>query len=177
MHWARWGDPAAEAPLPEAARGLVELAFGPAEEHPTVPLAGVRVPESALGEDLLDGLRGLVGADHVHTDHETRVRHTRGKSTTDLLRMRAGDGSDAPDVVVRPADHDQVAALVAWCRSAAVRRSSAGSPPCATGSSGSSRWIWPGSTGCSRSTRSPGQPCSRPASSAHAPRSCSPSTG
>ena len=115
MHWARWGDPAAEAPLPEAARGLVELAFGPAEEHPTVPLAEVRVPEPALGDDLLDALRGLVGADHVHTDHETRVRHTRGKSTTDLLRMRAGDGSDAPDVVVRPADHDQVAALVAWC--------------------------------------------------------------
>ena len=34
----------------------------------------------------------------MHTDHETRVRHTRGKSTPDLLRMRAGDGSDAPDV-------------------------------------------------------------------------------
>src|SRR6478735_5798754 len=115
MHWARWGDPAAEAPLPEAARGLVELAFGPAEEHPTVPLAEVRVPEPTLGDDLLDALRGLIGAEHVHADHETRVRHTRGKSTTDLLRMRAGDGADAPDVVVRPADHDQVAALVAWC--------------------------------------------------------------
>ena len=39
MHWARWGDPAEAAPLPEAARGLVELAFGPAVEHPTTPLA------------------------------------------------------------------------------------------------------------------------------------------
>src|SRR6188472_4158813 len=104
MHWSRWGDPAAEAPLPEAARGLVALAFRPTEERPTVPLAGVRVPKPALAEELLDALRGLVGADHVHTDHETRLRHTLGKSTTDLLRMRAGDGSDAPDVVVRPAD-------------------------------------------------------------------------
>ena len=26
---ARWGDPAAAAPLPETARGLVEMAFGP----------------------------------------------------------------------------------------------------------------------------------------------------
>ena len=51
----------------------------------------------------------------MRTDHETRVRHTRGKSTPDLLRMRAGDGSDAPDAVVRPADHEQVAAVVGWC--------------------------------------------------------------
>jgi len=115
MHWARWGDPAAEAPLPETARGLVELAFGPAEEHPTVPLAEVRLPEPGLGDDRLAELRDLLGAAHVHTDQESRVRHTRGKSTTDLLRMRAGDGSDAPDVVVRPAGHDEVAALVAWC--------------------------------------------------------------
>jgi alkyldihydroxyacetonephosphate synthase len=114
MHWARWGDPAEAGPLPDAARSLVELAFGPAVEQPTVPLADVRLPpalEAALAAELAD----LVGADHVHTDHETRVRHTRGRSTTDLLRMRAGDGSDAPDAVVRPADHDEVAAVVAWC--------------------------------------------------------------
>ncbi|QWZ10711.1 FAD-binding oxidoreductase [Nocardioides panacis] len=115
MHWARWGDPDQAAALPEAARGLVELAFGPAEERPTTPLAEVRVPEPALAADLLAGLRDLVGADHVHIDHETRVRHTRGKSTSDLLRMRAGDGSDAPDAVVRPAGHDEVQALVGWC--------------------------------------------------------------
>jgi alkyldihydroxyacetonephosphate synthase len=115
MHWARWGDPAEAAPLPEAARGLVEMAFGPAQEHPTTPLEDVRLPDPALDADLLAALRGIVGDDHVHTDHEARVRHTRGKSTTDLLRMRAGDGSDAPDVVVRPADHDEVAALVTWC--------------------------------------------------------------
>jgi alkyldihydroxyacetonephosphate synthase len=115
MHWSRWGDPAEEAPLPEAARGLVELAFGPAVERPRTPLEDVRLPAPVLDEPLLAALRDLVGAAHVHTDHETRVRHTRGKSTSDLLRMRAGDGSDAPDVVVRPADHDEVAALVSWC--------------------------------------------------------------
>jgi alkyldihydroxyacetonephosphate synthase len=114
MHWARWGDPAEAAPLPEAARGLVELAFGPATEQPTVPLEQVRLPEPALAEDLLAGLRGLVGDEHVRTDHETRVRHTRGKSTPDLLRMRHGDGADAPDAVVLPADHDEVLAVVRW---------------------------------------------------------------
>ena len=51
----------------------------------------------------------------MQLDHETRVRHTRGKSTPDLLRMRAGDGADAPDAVVTPASHDEVAAVVRWC--------------------------------------------------------------
>jgi alkyldihydroxyacetonephosphate synthase len=115
MHWARWGDPAQAAALPEQARGLVELAFGPAVERPAVPLADVRLPDAALPADLLEQLAALVGADHVHTDHDTRVRHTRGKSTPDLLRMRAGDASDAPDAVVRPADHGQVQQVVRWC--------------------------------------------------------------
>lgn len=114
MHWARWGDPAEAKPLPETARGLVEMAFGPAQAQDTVPLADVRLPEPALGEDVLDGLRGLLGTDHVRTDHESRVRHTRGKSTPDLLKMRHGDGSDAPDAVALPASHEEVLALLGW---------------------------------------------------------------
>ncbi len=115
MHWARWGDPAEAGPLPESARGLVEMAFGPATDRPVAALDEVRLPEPGLAAELVAGLVALVGRRHVHLDHETRVRHTRGKSTPDLLRMRAGDGADAPDVVVRPADHDEVAAVVRWC--------------------------------------------------------------
>ncbi|WP_240755800.1 FAD-binding oxidoreductase [Nocardioides iriomotensis] len=115
MHWARWGDPEAAQPLAASARGLVELAFGPAVERATTPLPDVRLPEPALDPALLGELVDLLGTDHVRTDHEARVRHTRGKSTPDLLRMRQGDGSDAPDAVVLPADHAEVAAVVSWC--------------------------------------------------------------
>ncbi len=105
MHTNRWGDPAAATALPEAARGLIELAFGlaetPAVETSEVPAR--RFPAEALGE-----LRGFLGDDHVLTDDDTRRRRTRGKSTPDLLKARAGDWSDAPDVVVRPATHDDV---------------------------------------------------------------------
>ncbi len=45
MHPTRWGDPAAAGPLPEAARGLVELAFGP--PAPTVPTVRVGRPGAA----------------------------------------------------------------------------------------------------------------------------------
>src|SRR5665809_39382 len=110
MHPNRWGDPASATPLPEAARGLIELAFG-LDERPAVEAPDV--PVGALDEDLLDGLRAIVGADHVLVDDEIRRLRTRGKSTPDLLRARAGDLSDAPDAVVRPDTHDQVVALLA----------------------------------------------------------------
>ncbi len=67
-----------------------------------------------LAEQLLDELAGIVGAEHVLTDHDTRLHRTRGKSTPDMLKLRAGDGCDSPDAVVRPGTHDEVAALIAW---------------------------------------------------------------
>ena len=115
MHWARWGDPDRAHPLSESTRGLVETFLGPLEDRPPVPQEEVRLPEPGLDDALLEQLRGIVGADHVHTDAAWRIARTRGKSTPDLLKMRAGDGSDAPDAVVRPASHPEVAAAVAWC--------------------------------------------------------------
>jgi alkyldihydroxyacetonephosphate synthase len=111
MHPQRWGDPAAAAPLPETARGLIEMAFGIAEQ----PVAGaVTLPEAGIAPALLDGLRDLLGAEHVRTDDETRRLRTRGKSTPDLLRARAGDLTDAPDAVLRPGSHEDVAAILAF---------------------------------------------------------------
>jgi alkyldihydroxyacetonephosphate synthase len=111
MHPSRWGDPARSAALPEAARGLVELVFGaddrPAADEPSL------LP-SAIEPSLLEGLGALIGAEHVRTDDETRRLRTRGKSTPDLLRARAGDLTDAPDAVVRPGSHDEVAAVLAF---------------------------------------------------------------
>ncbi|MGZ4592292.1 MAG: FAD-binding oxidoreductase [Actinomycetes bacterium] len=115
MHWARWGDPAQAGPLPDAVRGLVETVFGPHVPQPVTALEAVTLPPPRLAPELVAGLAELVGEQYVRLDHETRVRHTRGKSTTDLLKMRVGDGSDAPDAVVLPAGHDEVAAVVEWC--------------------------------------------------------------
>ncbi|MBV9832472.1 MAG: FAD-binding oxidoreductase [Marmoricola sp.] len=112
MHWSRWGDPAQAGPLPESARALVDAFIG-TRDTPAVQPESVRLSEP-LAEALLAELRGIVGDEHVLTDHETRLHRTRGKSTPDLLRLRAGDGSDSPDAVVRPASHEEVAALIAW---------------------------------------------------------------
>ena len=109
----RWGDPANAGPLPDGVRDLVGLVFSLGD---TPAAADVAVPAPALAADLLDGLRAVVGDDHVVLDDAVRRLRTRGKSTPDLLRQRAGDLSDAPDVVVRPADHDGVQAVLDYAQ-------------------------------------------------------------
>ncbi len=130
MHPQRWGDPASAAGLPDSARELIELAFGldetPAEQ-------AVTVPPSALPGELLDSLRGVLGAEQVLVDDETRRLRTRGKSTPDLLRARAGDLADAPDAVVRPGSHGDVAAVLAWAVEHHVAVVPFGGGTCVTG--------------------------------------------
>src|SRR5687768_15202942 len=111
MHPQRWGDPASAAPLPESTRGLVELAFGGIKDTPAAQ--SYELPP-ALRAELLDSLRARIGTDNVLTDDDARRLRTRGKSTPDLLKARDGDLSDAPDAVVRPGDHDDVAAVLAY---------------------------------------------------------------
>ncbi|GAA4706070.1 FAD-binding oxidoreductase [Nocardioides conyzicola] len=111
MHPSRWGDPARAQALPDDARGMVELVFG-TEDHPAA--LDPAVPASAIDPAVLAALVTLVGPEQVVTDDDTRRLRTRGKSTPDLLRMRAGDLSDAPDAVVRPGSHDEVAAVLAF---------------------------------------------------------------
>ncbi|TDD85497.1 FAD-binding oxidoreductase, partial [Actinomadura darangshiensis] len=116
MLWSGWGDPAKAAPLPEPMVGLLRdlLSVRPADAPPAalpdVKAAAPRLP----GEDLT-ALAAVVGDGNVRADTESRVRHTRGKSTPDLLRIRAGDTSDTPDAVVLPGSHDEVLAVLEAC--------------------------------------------------------------
>jgi alkyldihydroxyacetonephosphate synthase len=121
MHWARWGDPARAAALSPAARGLVQQALGlPDADVREVPLDDVRLRPPRLPASVLDQLRAVVGAGHVRSDDASRIRHTRGRSTSDLLRMRSGDALDAPDAIVRPASDDEVLALLSLCSKESV---------------------------------------------------------
>src|SRR6476469_6945583 len=110
MHPTRWGDPAAVAPRPDTARGLVGLVF-PLSEQPVAEDAPL--PPSRLDAALLEPLATALGPEGVTTDDAVRRVRTRGKSTPDLLRARAGDLSDAPDAVVRPGGPEDVAAVLA----------------------------------------------------------------
>jgi alkyldihydroxyacetonephosphate synthase len=111
MHPTRWGDPARATALPDAARGLVDLAF-PTDDRVVADDAPVTLPAVGLGLDVLDDFADVLGAEHVLTDDRSRRLRTRGKSTPDLLRARAGDLTDAPDAVLRPGDAEQVQAVL-----------------------------------------------------------------
>src|SRR3954453_15350121 len=102
MHPTRWGDPDRARPLPPETRAMVEAVFG-TTDRPAADTAPSPVPASALERAVLGELAALVGPAHVRTDDQTRRLRTRGKSTPDLIRARAGDLADAPDAVVRPA--------------------------------------------------------------------------
>jgi alkyldihydroxyacetonephosphate synthase len=76
-----------------------------------VKLEDVSLPEPRLP----DALRSL-----ALTDREERVLHAAGKSYPDLIRIRSGDGSGAPDGVLYPESHDEVLRLLELCASEGV---------------------------------------------------------
>ncbi len=116
MRWWGWGEEGHDRPVPSAAASLLrrEVGMGGAR-RPPVPRERVRLPEQALGLEARRRLEKVVGADYVRDDRLTRVTHAAGKSYPDLVRLRAGDGSGAPDAVVYPATHEEVAELLAVC--------------------------------------------------------------
>ncbi|MFH8798336.1 FAD-binding oxidoreductase [Streptomyces sp. NPDC017936] len=118
MLWSGWGDPAAATPLPDTVTGLLRDLLGvePRGAGP-VALEDIAVPPSPLDAEAHRALLAAVGGhdEHVRTDAGTRVRHTRGKSTPDLLRIRAGEVDDVPAAVVLPAGHDEVLAVLRAC--------------------------------------------------------------
>jgi alkyldihydroxyacetonephosphate synthase len=119
--WYGWGDPEQAVALPEAITNLLAQGLGVKRPGPHAPaLADVALAEPRLTDQQGERLVAIVGAEHVRTDAEARIRHTRGKSTPDLLRLRTGNASDAPDAVMLPATHDEVQQLLEACTEARI---------------------------------------------------------
>ena len=110
----RWGNPGTPGHLPPVAEQALS-ALGVTGPRPPVGRDQVDLPERALSGEDLAALTEVVGAEHVAATDEVRLQHTRGYSTPDLLKLRAGDASDAPDAVVVPGSADEVVALLELC--------------------------------------------------------------
>ena len=87
----------------------VDVAFATSE---AVDFAELDIPEAQLSADLRAALEEAVEGKQVSTDPLDRVVHARGKSLRDLVRQRRGDLGRLPDVVVRPGNEDEVAAIL-----------------------------------------------------------------
>jgi alkyldihydroxyacetonephosphate synthase len=100
-----WGDPSQVPELPQPILDALGVRGAP-------PPAAIELPAPRLDDVVV---RELATVCEISSDVECRLRHTRGKSTTDLLRMRTGDTDGTPDLVVLPASHDEVLAVLRVC--------------------------------------------------------------
>src|SRR5579883_154384 len=90
LRWNGWGRIDARDPLGpqrDAAFGWLMNMMNVDALHdtPAATLSETVIPTAALPQSILVELSGIVGADHVMTDHETRARFARGQSYHDLL--------------------------------------------------------------------------------------------
>jgi alkyldihydroxyacetonephosphate synthase len=117
MRWWGWGEDGHDVALPPTAATLLgdQLGADPAARRPPVTLDEVSLPDSRLPAPAREGLVAAVGAEHVRDGREDRIGHAVGRSYPDLVRIRSGDASSAPDAVVRPDSAQQVAAVLAAC--------------------------------------------------------------
>jgi alkyldihydroxyacetonephosphate synthase len=121
MRWWGWGDPGHPQALPPHALGFLRETVGiAARPRPPVALERVEIASSTLGEQAASALRGIVGAEGVRDDHGERVAHAAGKGYPDLVRLRAGRPEGAPDAVVRPADREQLRAVLERCAQSSI---------------------------------------------------------
>jgi alkyldihydroxyacetonephosphate synthase len=113
MKWWGWGDDGVsfthedKPALAPFLKDVLDLDVTRVASRPT-SFEHLNVPAPSVSPDLS---AALAAAD-LSTDPLDRVVHARGKSLRDLVRHRRGDLGRLPDVVVRPADEEQVAAVV-----------------------------------------------------------------
>jgi alkyldihydroxyacetonephosphate synthase len=115
MKWWGWGDEGVsfthegQPALGPFLQRVLDLDVNRVVSRP-IAVGDLRIPEPSCSPELKAALQDAVP--DVSTDPLDRVIHARGKSLRDLVRHRRGDLGRLPDVVVRPADEEQVAAVM-----------------------------------------------------------------
>ena len=122
MRWWGWGEDGHQVSLPESAQALLsdELGADLSARHEPVALEEVRLPDPRLPGSARARLEAAVGAEHVLDDRIARVAHAAGRGYADLVRLRSGDATRAPDAVVAPGSADEVRAALEACSEARV---------------------------------------------------------
>jgi alkyldihydroxyacetonephosphate synthase len=112
---ARWAAPDPDPIVGDDLRTLLRQAFAIEEHGASSPAAVVLdVGPSRLAPSAVEALTGAVGAEHVVVEDVARAAHANGMSYLDLVR-RSAEPPAAPDAIVLPADHDEVAAVLRAC--------------------------------------------------------------
>jgi len=119
IKWNGWGWTAHK----DALAGREEIWTWLAEElgmpsllaTPARALEGIEIAPPRLDAATRARLVEMLGPDRVRDDVYERAFHALGQSYHDLLRLRAGDLTLAPDAVLYPRAAEEVLALLAFC--------------------------------------------------------------
>ncbi|HEU5062780.1 MAG TPA: FAD-binding oxidoreductase [Solirubrobacterales bacterium] len=116
--WWGWGDPANEPELDAEALAVLRERIGELEPWPLArSLEEFELPAAAA---LPQALIEAVGEGNVFTGAEDRVRHATGCGYADLVRLRNGSLTAAPDAVVMPADAEALGRVLEVCAAEGV---------------------------------------------------------
>jgi alkyldihydroxyacetonephosphate synthase len=124
IRWNGWGAEGFKNPISSredvwtwlaAQLGMPSLLATPAR-----PLDEIDLAPSGLATDIRARFVAILGEDRVRDDKYERAFHALGRSYHDLLRLRAGDLSTAPDVVLYPRGGEEVQAVLACANDAGI---------------------------------------------------------
>jgi alkyldihydroxyacetonephosphate synthase len=124
IQWNGWGAAGYKNPL--AAREDVwtwlaaQLGMPSLLATPARPLDEIALADSRLIPADTEKFVSLLGIDRVRDDKYERAFHALGRSYHDLLRLRAGDLSLAPDAALYPRGADEVLAVLAYASDAGI---------------------------------------------------------
>lgn len=117
MKWWGWGSVDVEFPMahkPILWPWICEQVGLPADAKPTkpVPRSAVVLPPPVTNGAFLAAVQKVLKPEQILQSEDERLLHAYGKSYPDLLRVRRGEVGQAPDVVILPAAHADVEAVV-----------------------------------------------------------------
>lgn len=116
--WYGWGDPSRAKRLGAGALSYLRTTLRLQDLEPTrtpVDFSSIEITPSRLEDAALEELRAITGAPHLSTESAERILHSGGKSTPDLMRIRAGDVVRVPDAVIFPGSAQEVREILALC--------------------------------------------------------------
>lgn len=110
---ARWGNSADTPELAARVREYLTRHVGPARPWAPADPGAWQLPGSRITPPVVESLRAVVGPEHLSDARADRIAAMGGAAFIDYARRRAGRLDDVPDLVVRPAGHDEVMRVLA----------------------------------------------------------------
>ena len=117
MRWWGWGEDGNEPELTPATEALLrdELEADPSVRRFPAQLDDLELPAPRLRPGAHAALAATAGPQALRIDRDTRVGHAAGRGYADLVRLRAGEISGAPDAVLIPESAGQIPAVLEAC--------------------------------------------------------------